>query len=62
MSRRGPRASLGEMNVYAILRRKQANRAAAPVRPVVKPAVACERVMLEAQRVALQVARSRAAS
>jgi hypothetical protein len=48
------------MNIYAILRRKQANRAAAPVRPVVTPAVACERVMLEAQRVAQQVARSRA--
>jgi hypothetical protein len=48
------------MNIYATLRRKQANRAAAPVRPVVKPAVACERVMLEVQRVAQQVARSRA--
>jgi hypothetical protein len=36
------------------------NRAVAPARPAVKPAVACERVMLEAQRVARQVTRSRA--
>jgi hypothetical protein len=45
------------MKLNAILRRKQA-----PVRPVVPPTVACQRVMLEAQRVAQQVARSRASA
>jgi hypothetical protein len=45
------------MNLHARLRRKQTR-----VQPVVKPAVACERVMLEAQRLAQQVVRSRAAA
>jgi hypothetical protein len=48
------------MNLSAIFRRKQPSRAVGPTRPAVKPAVACERVMLEAQRVAQQIARSRA--
>jgi hypothetical protein len=48
------------MNLYAFFRREQQNRPVAPARPAVKPAVACERVMLEAQRLAQQVARSRA--
>jgi len=48
------------MILHSIFRRKQPNRAVAPGRPAVKPAVACERVMLEAQRLAQQVARSRA--
>jgi hypothetical protein len=48
------------MNLHAIARHKQPNRPVAPARPGVKPAVACERVMLEAQRLALQVARTRA--
>jgi hypothetical protein len=49
------------MNLHAIFRRKQPNRAVATARPAVKPVDACDRVMLEAQRVAQQVARSRAA-
>jgi hypothetical protein len=56
----GLRLASGEMNLHAIFRRKQPNWAVASTRPAVKPAVACERVMLEAQRVAQQVARSRA--
>jgi hypothetical protein len=48
------------MSLSAIFRRKQPNRAVAPARPALKPADACERVMLEAQRLAQQVARSRA--
>jgi hypothetical protein len=48
------------MNLHAFFRRKQPNPAVAPTRPAVKPAVACERVMLEAQRLAQQMARSRA--
>jgi hypothetical protein len=49
------------MNLHAIFRRKQPNRAVAPAPAAVKPAIACERVMLEAHRVAQQAARSRAA-
>jgi hypothetical protein len=45
------------MKRYGLLRRKQT-----PAQPVVKPVLACERVMLEAQRLAQQVAQSRAAS
>jgi hypothetical protein len=50
------------MSPNPILRRKEPKRSAAPVRPALQPAFACERVLLEAQRVAEQVARARAAS
>jgi hypothetical protein len=48
------------MNLHRFFGRKQPYRAVAPTRPAVKPALACERVMLEAQRLAQQMARSRA--
>jgi hypothetical protein len=48
------------MNFRPIRRRKQPKRSAAPARPALQPACGCDRVLLEAQRVAEQVARARA--
>jgi hypothetical protein len=52
------------MNLHAIIRRIRPRRSTASVKPVSQPVDPCERVLLEAQRVAEQVAcaRTRAAS